>query len=166
MFRGGLRQSQTLAGKSRSIAAMYEPVMRFAGLALSPQKHVVRLFFQDLWGKPDKALIPTVFQPDFSFRGSLGPELRGYDQFASYVDEVTGALAQYTCDILDMVEEGHKVWAKLRYHGYHRGELLGFPATGRHVWWYGTPLFTFEGGKVRDLWVLGDVHGLLQKLAT
>jgi SnoaL-like polyketide cyclase len=84
----------------------------------------------------------------------------------NYVDVVTGALGQYTCDILDMVEEGHKVWAKLRYHGYHRGELLGFPATGRHVWWYGTPLFTFEGGKVRDLWVLGDVHGLLQKLAS
>jgi predicted ester cyclase len=145
---------------------MHEASMRFEGLALSPQKQVVRLFFQDLWGKPDKGLIPTVFHPDFSFRGSLGPELRGYDQFASYVDVVTGALGQYTCDILDMVEEGHKVWAKLRYHGYHRGELLGFPATGRHVWWYGTPLFTFEGRKVRDLWVLGDVHGLLQKLAS
>jgi predicted ester cyclase len=106
-----------------------------------------------------------IFHPDFTFLGSLGPELRGHEQFAGYVDIVTGALGQYTSDILDMVEEGNKVWAKLRYHGYHRGELLGKPPTGRHVWWYGTPLFTFESGKVRDLWILGDVHGLLTRLS-
>ena len=117
-----------------------------------------------MWDKADKSLIPTIFHRDFTFRGSLGPVLRGYDQFAGYVELVTGALGQYTSDILDMVEEDNKVFAKLRYHGYHRGELLGHPPTGRHVWWYGTPFFTFDGGKVRDLWVLGDVHGLIERL--
>jgi len=34
----------------------------------------------------------------------------------------------------------------------------------RHVWWYGTPFFAFDGDKVRDLWVLGDVHGLMERL--
>ena len=58
----------------------------------------------------------------------------------------------------------NKVYAKLRYHGYHRGELLGHQPTGRHVWWYGAPFFTFEGEKIRDLWVLGDIHGLLKML--
>ena len=144
---------------------MQEPPMAFDGVKLSPQKETVRIFFNDLWDRPDKALIPKIFHSDFTFRGSLGPELRGYDQFAGYVDMVTGALGQYTSDILDMVEEGNKVWAKLRYHGYHRAKLLGKPPTGRHVWWYGTPLFTFEREKVRDLWILGDVHGLLGRLS-
>jgi hypothetical protein len=26
------------------------------------------------------------------------------------------------------------------------------------------PIFTFEGGKVRDLYVLGDIHGLIGRL--
>jgi hypothetical protein len=26
------------------------------------------------------------------------------------------------------------------------------------------PLFTFDGAKVRDLFVLGDVHGLIRRL--
>jgi hypothetical protein len=26
------------------------------------------------------------------------------------------------------------------------------------------PIFTFEGGKVRDLWVLGDIHGLISRI--
>jgi predicted ester cyclase len=138
--------------------------MTFDGVALSPQKEIVRVFFKEMWDKADKSLVPKIFHPDFAFRGSLGPVLCGYEQFAGYVDMVTGALGQYTSDILDMIEEGNKVYAKLRYHGFHRAELLGYQPTGRHVWWYGTPFFTFDAGKVSDLWVLGDVHGLIGRL--
>jgi predicted ester cyclase len=138
--------------------------MTFAGVVLSPQKEAVRIFFEEMWDKADKRLIPKLFHSDFTFRGSLGPVLRGYEQFAGYVDMVTSALGDYTSDILDMVEERNKVYAKLRYRGYHRGELLGYQPTGRHVWWYGTPFFTFEGEKIRDLRVLGDVHGLIEML--
>ena len=143
---------------------MNEPAMTFDGAVLSPQKEVVRVFFKEMWDKADKSLIPKIFHAGFTFRGSLGPVLRGHQQFAGYVDMVTGALGQYTSDIIDMVEKGNKVCAKLRYHGYHRAELLGCPPTGRHVWWYGTPFFAFDGDKVRDLWVLGDVHGLMERL--
>jgi predicted ester cyclase len=143
---------------------MYEPAITFEGIVLSPQKEMVRIFFKEMWDKADKSLIPKIFHPNFTFRGSLGPTLCGYEQFAGYVDMVTGALSQYTSDILDIVEEGNKVCAKLRYHGHQRAELLGYPPTGRHVWWYGTPFFTFDDEKVRDLWVLGDVHGLIEQL--
>jgi hypothetical protein len=78
---------------------MHEPAMTFDGTILSPQKEVVRVFFKDMWDKGDKSLIPKIFQPDFTFRGSLGPELRGHKQFAGYVDMVIGALGQYTSDI-------------------------------------------------------------------
>jgi SnoaL-like protein len=107
---------------------MDEPAMRFDGVVLSPQKDVVRVFFKELWDHADKGLIPRLFHPDFTFRGSLGPVLKGRDQFAGYVDMVTGALGQYTSDILDMVEEANKVFAKRRYHGYHHSELLAVSA--------------------------------------
>jgi predicted ester cyclase len=131
---------------------------------LSRQKEIVRVFYKDMWDHADKALIPSIFHDDFAFRGSLGPALRGHEQFAGYVDMVTQALGQYTTDILDLVEEGDKVFGRVRFHGIHRKELLGVAPTGAHVWWYGVPMFTFEDGKVRDLWVLGDLHGLLGRL--
>jgi predicted ester cyclase len=118
-----------------------------------------------MWDKPDKSLIPSLLHRDFTFRGSLGQVLQGHEHFADYIDFVNKALRKNTNDILNMVEEGDKVFAKLRYHGYHVGEFFGFQPTGRHVWWYGTPLFTFDGPKVRDLWVLGDIHGLKETLA-
>ena len=143
---------------------MDEPVLTFENARLSPQKEIVRAFYKDMWDHADKSLIPKFFHPDFTFRGSLGPVLTGHDQFAGYVDLVTAAIGNYTSDILVMVEEGHRVMAKLRFHGLHQKELFGIAPSGRHVWWYGMPVFTFDGVKVRDLWVLGDIHNLLARL--
>ena len=145
---------------------MDEPALGFDGARLSPQKEVVRIFYKELWDKVDKTLIPAIFHPDFTFRGSLGPTLVGHEQFAGYFDWVTQSLGSYTSDILAMIEEKNLVAGKLRFHGYHRKELFGFEPTGRHVWWHATAIFTFEGAKVRDLWVLGDIHGLIERLAS
>jgi predicted ester cyclase len=143
---------------------MDETPLDLAGVTLSPQKEMVRVFYKELWDRADKSLIPRVFHEGFTFRGSLGPTLVGYDQFARYVDYVTGALGEYTTDMLALIEEGNRVAGKMRFHGIHRGELFGVAPTGRHVWWTGMPIFTFEGARVRDLYVLGDIHGLIGRL--
>jgi hypothetical protein len=143
---------------------MDEPALSFEGVTLSPQKEVVRVFYKELWDHADKSLIPKIFHEGFSFRGSLGPTLTGHAEFAGYVDWVTGALGAYTTDILALIEEDTRVSGKMRFHGIHRKELFGVPASGRHVWWTGMPIFTFEGPKVRDLYVLGDIHGLIGRL--
>lgn len=136
------------------------------GSTLSPQKELVRKFYKDMWDHAAIELIPEIFHPDFTFRGSLGPALVGYSQFADYVRWVTESLDQYTSDILCLVEEGEQVAGKLRFHGVHRKPLFAQPATGRHVWWFGAPIFTFAGDKVQDLWVLGDIHGLIGRMGT
>lgn len=143
---------------------MDEPALDLSGVALSPQKETVRVFYKEMWDHADKSLIPAIFHRDFTFRGSLGPTLVGYEQFAGYVDEVTGALGEYTTDILALIEEGNRVSGKMRFHGLHRKALFGAPPCGRHVWWTGMPIFTFEGAKVRNLYVLGDIYGLIARL--
>src|SRR5260221_14795489 len=131
---------------------------------LTPQKEVVRKFYKDMWDHADIALIPEIFHPEFTLRGLLGPMLVGHARFADYVRWVTDSLEHYTSDILDLVEEGDKVSGKLRFHGIHRKPMFGHEPTGRHVWWFGAPIFTFRNDKVRDLWVLGDIHGLIGQL--
>ena len=130
---------------------------------MSKQKAVVERFYLDMWNRADKSHIPEIFHDGFTFRGSLGPVLVGHDQFAGYVDSVVGPLENYTCEIIEMTEEENRVCVKLLFHGLHRGEMMGFAPTGKRVEWHGSAHFTFEGDKVRDLWVLGDVHGLLQR---
>lgn len=143
---------------------MDEPLLDLAQVPWSHQKEVVRVFYKELWDHANTALVPRIFHPDFTFRGSLGAELVGHQRFIGYVEFVTRALGRYTTDILAIIEEGNRVAAKLRFHGYHQGELLGVAPSGRHVWWLGTALFTFDGEQVRDLWVLGDIVSLMKRL--
>jgi orotate phosphoribosyltransferase len=126
---------------------------------------LVEEFYAEIWNRHDRSRIPQLVTPDFAFRGSLGSSLHGGEAFASYVDMVHRALGDYRCDILDLVVEGDRAFARMRFSGVHRGELLGHPATGKRVEWAGAALFTFQGGRIAELWVLGDVHGLLQELA-
>ena len=113
---------------------MHEPLLDLSRVAWSPRKELVRVFYKEMWDRADTTLVPRIFHPDFTFRGSLGPQLVGHRQFIGYVEFVTGALDRYTSDILVMAEEGDRVFAKLRFHGYHRRELFGVQPTGRHVW--------------------------------
>src|SRR5258708_8000174 len=69
---------------------MDEPALDLNCAPLSPQKETVRVFYKELWDHADKSLIPHIFHTGFTFRGSLGPTLVGHEQFADYVDWVTG----------------------------------------------------------------------------
>ena len=125
---------------------------------------VVESFYADIWNRHDKSKIADLLCDDCTFRGSLGQTRVGHEGFGAYVDSVHAALASYRCDILDLVVEGPKAFARMRFSGIHRGEFLGYQPTGKPVEWLGSALFSFDGEKVADLWVLGDVHGLLQML--
>lgn len=123
-------------------------------------KEQVKKFYEVLWDAHDKDAIPSVLHGDFTFRGSLGQKKRGHRGFAEYVDMVHGALGNYRCIIDELVEEGDKVFAKMTFTGLHQGEFMGFAPTQKQVSWKGCALFTFEGDRVADVWVLGDLKNV------
>jgi predicted ester cyclase len=127
-------------------------------------REVVAAFYDRIWNRVDKAAIAELIHSDFTFRGSLGPTMKGHAAFASYVDMVVGALADYRCTVQDLVTEGDRAFARMQFEGIHRGPFMGFAPTGRRVEWAGAALFTLKGGKIADLWVLGDVNGLREVL--
>jgi steroid delta-isomerase-like uncharacterized protein len=126
---------------------------------------IIQRFYHEIWNEIDKDRIRELCHQDFTFRGSLGQVKRGHAGFADYVDFVTGALGDYRCDIQETICEGNKAFAKVLFSGVHRAEFFGYPATHKRVEWMGAAVFTFSGGKIADLWVLGDVYGLVQQLA-
>ena len=127
-------------------------------------RRAVESFYDRIWNRMDKAAIPELILPDFTFRGSLGPTMTGHAAFAAYVDRVTGALAGYRCTILDLVTESDRAFARMRFEGIHRAPFLGFAPTGRRLAWAGAALFTLKSDKIVDLWVLGDLQGLREQL--
>ncbi len=127
-------------------------------------KNLVREFYSELWNRNNKTKLTQILHEDLIFRGSLGDEKRGIEGFTKYVDKVHLALANYHCEILDMVAEGNKVFAKMSFSGIHRNEFMGYKASYQKVSWYGTALFTFKKEKISEIWVLGDLKSLEQQL--
>lgn len=127
-------------------------------------KEQVRKFYEILWDAHDKDAIPSLLHENVTFRGSLGQVKRGHAGFAEYVDMVHNALGDYKCIIEELVLENNKVFAKMTFTGIHRNDFMGFPPTHNHVSWNGCALFTFEGERITDVWVLGDLKSLEDQL--
>jgi predicted ester cyclase len=121
---------------------------------------LVKEFYERIWNAGDPAAISDLLAEEFSFRGSLGVDLRGREAFEIYVRFVRSALADYQCEILDCVTEGKQAFAKMQFSGRHVAAFRGFSPTEKSVCWLGAALFRFENQSIADLWVLGDLTGL------
>ena len=121
---------------------------------------LVDAFYTRIWNDGDVAAAEELLADTFVFRGSLGAELRGRDQFLDYVRMVRSALDGYRCDILECVREDDRAFARMRFSGRHVGEFRGFAPTRKPVAWAGAAQFRFERDRIAELWVLGDLAGL------
>ncbi|MDF2970560.1 MAG: hypothetical protein K0R61_1010 [Microvirga sp.] len=61
-----------------------------------------------------------------------------------------------------MVEEGNCVTGELRFCAIGGNCLASLLRAACVV--VRAPIFTFQGGKVRDLWMLSDMHGVIERL--
>jgi predicted ester cyclase len=121
---------------------------------------LVRAFYERIWGAGELGAAEELLAEDFSFRGSLGAEMRGRGAFCDYVRSVRGALSGYRCDILECVTEGERAFAKMRFAGRQTGPFRGYAPTGKPVQWLGAALFRADGQVLVEVWVLGDLPGL------
>ena len=121
---------------------------------------LVEQFYARIWDAGDLEAVSDLLAPEFVFRGSLGTELSGHDAFKGYVRLVRGSLSDYRCEILTCVAESGRAFAKMRFSGRHTAPFRGYEPTGQPVHWLGASLFRFEGERIAEVWVLGDLAGL------
>jgi steroid delta-isomerase-like uncharacterized protein len=125
---------------------------------------LVEEFYARIWNAGDEEAAHRLLASDLRFRGSTGVGLEGVGPFLEYVRLIRRALADYRCTIEDVVVERDRAFAKMRFVGRHVGTFMGVAPTGRTLQWVGAALFRVEGGRIRSLWVLGDMDGLKQQL--
>jgi predicted ester cyclase len=121
---------------------------------------LVQAFYDRIWNAGEIPAVDELLAADFAFRGSLGPEMRGPRAFSDYVRMVRSALNNYRCEILDLVIEDNRAFAKMRFSGIHASEFRGYAPTGKAVQWLAAALFYTDGTRIKSLWVLGDLSSL------
>jgi predicted ester cyclase len=98
------------------------------------------------------------------------PELQ--DQYIADSDEelkehivfFEASFPRYALPIDDMIAEGDKVAAHLRFEGAHNGELLGIAPTGKDVSVPFIITYRLAEGKIAQHWMSFDRMALMEQL--
>lgn len=130
----------------------------------STPSELVERFYHEVWNRADERVARDILDADFVFRASLGPELHGPDGFIVYLRAVHAAIGNFTCTIEDLIATEDRAAAKMLFHGIHRAKFFGVEATGRAIKWSGAAFFTVRGGRIAQLWVLGDVDDVKRQV--
>lgn len=133
-------------------------------MEITQPRRLVERFYYEVWNTGDETVAREILDPDFRFRGSLGPERVGLAGFIDYMRAIRMALADYQCIIDDLIDSDTRVAARMRFRGIHIGQFFGKLPTCREITWSGAAFFTMDRGRITELGVLGDIDAVKQQL--
>lgn len=157
--RCGLRAQILESGTIRvgdSIAAVTDPIEQ--------NKNLIYRFYDEMWNPWNFAKADELLSEQIVFRGSLGNETRGRQQFCEYMRQVQRAMPDFHNAIEELTAEDDRVVARTRYTGTHRGELFGVTPTGRPIEYAGAAFFRIAADRITAGWVLGDLLSVLRQV--
>jgi steroid delta-isomerase-like uncharacterized protein len=128
-------------------------------------KSFVRRYYSELWNDWSADALDELISRDIVFRGSIGTAVHGIEEFRQYVNKIRAAFPDFHNHIEEIIGEDDKVVARLTYTGTHRGELFGFPGTGKKITYQGIAIFQFRERKIISGFVLGDTESLKRQIA-
>lgn len=130
----------------------------------STVRGLVTRFYERLWNAWDDVAVTATLAEGFTFRGSLGQQTTGREGWRAYRDDVRRGAPDFRNDITELVVDGDRAAARLRYTGTHEGLLLGVAASGRTFAYDGAAFFRAQDGLLVQAWVIGDLDDLRRQL--
>ena len=133
-------------------------------VSVEANKALVRRVFDDVYSTGDVAAIDEFFAADFARHRPGAPDTMGTAAMKEYVTRTRAVFSDLRVTVDELIGEGDQVAARVTAHALQRGPFLGIPATDLAVSIAEVQFFRIADGKVSEVWVLGDVFGLLQQL--
>jgi predicted ester cyclase len=125
---------------------------------------LVRRFWRQVFDERDLTAAREMLTADFRWRGSLGSESEGVEDFLAYATAAQVAMPDLAVSIDEVAVIGSQVWARLRFSATHRRELLGQAGTGRRVSYVGQAVHDVRDGRLSRVWVVADTLSLYRQM--
>jgi len=134
-------------------------------MSAEQNKTIARNFLDAAWNKRDFGSLSQYVAQDHvahgPFTDQLPPGLQGVIAFAS---SFTTAFPDVTYTLDSQDTEGDLVRTHVTYHGTHKAELMGVPATGQQAT---VPVLITDriaGGKIAESWAEWDPDDMMRQL--
>jgi steroid delta-isomerase-like uncharacterized protein len=107
----------------------------------------------------------TRLAPDFVINLAELPEpLYGRETWRQGVEVMRAGFPDIRAHIEDVVAAHDKVALRMRFHGTHSGEFLGFPATGRTIEYISHEFYRIAGSLIAEEWICSDMATLFRQI--
>ena len=133
-------------------------------MSMESNKDLVRAYFVAFRDR-DATWWDRFIAPDFVRHDpGLDFEVRGPAGVAKLAEVLHGGLSDIDMRIDEVIAEGDRVLARLRFQGRHTGEFQGVPATGKSVDIAVMDFFRVAGGRLAEHWALMDNLTMLKQI--
>ena len=120
-------------------------------------KRVVRAFIEAAFNQHQPAKAGEYMAPDIKWHGGTLGTVEGRDNFVGLIGAIVAALPDLRNVELDIIADRDIVSVRASVDGTHQGDLLGIPASGKHVTWDAIDNYRVVDGKITEEWAADDL---------
>jgi len=137
-------------------------------LAPPPDLEANKAIIQRLYDEENKGnidIVDDLMAPDIVIYGdALAPYQKGTAGIKEQVKMVREAFPDLVVTVEDLIAEGDKVTARIRWRGHFTKGFMDIPATGKECNWTAIAINRIENGRVAERWFVASTFSLLQQL--
>lgn len=117
-----------------------------------------------MWNSHDFSKAETILSEGLRFRGSIGIETVGIEEFKEYAHTILTAFPNLYHATEIVISEGPQAAVYVTYTGTHKGKLFEYEPTENRINYSGASFFTIRNEKITDIKVLGDRYSLYNQI--
>lgn len=125
---------------------------------------VVREYTRRVFNGHAPELALEYVTPDVKWHGGTLGTIEGAEDLVGLLQGFIGALPDLNAQEQDIVADGNTVAVRFVVEATHKGNLLGFEATGRRVRWDAVDVYRLEDGKITEEWAADDLTAILYQV--
>lgn len=124
---------------------------------LEENKRIVREFIETAFNQHQADKAAASLTPDMRWHGGTLGTVEGRENVAGLVRTIVDALPDLHNVEQDIIAERDIVAVRAVVEATHEGDLLGIPASGRHVEWDAVDVYRVADGKIAEEWAADDL---------
>jgi steroid delta-isomerase-like uncharacterized protein len=124
---------------------------------LEENKRIVRAFIEAAFNQHRADRAAEYMTSDIKWYGGTLGTVEGRDNFAGLIGAIVSALPDLRNVEQDVIAERDIVSVRAVVEGTHKGDLLGIPASGKHVRWDAVDVYRVADGKIAEEWAADDL---------
>ena len=121
--------------------------------------------YDEVFSKGDFDLGDELLSDDFVEHEELPPGIPpGKAAPRTLMTMMRDAFPDFQATVEELLEDGDKVIARVRFSGTHQGEFMGIPSTGRQFDIVAIDILEFRDGLAVAHWGVMDMAGMMEQL--